>query len=137
MAFSLGLSPTARGLVTLYISTLLAGMWAMIVPAVPVLAVAFEISPGTAAQIVTASGLGRFVGLPIGGAVLDRLGARSALIAGAEPSRDYRNRKRTCEMKSPDGKWHHDSDPDAPQGAGEQTQTQSEQVPLANRAGKR
>jgi MFS family permease len=57
-------------------------MWAMIVPAIPILAVAFEISPGTAAQIVTASGLGRFVGLPIGGAVLDRLGARSALIAG-------------------------------------------------------
>jgi len=57
-------------------------MWAMIVPAIPVLAVAFEISPGTAAQIVTASGLGRFVGLPIAGAVLDRLGARWALIAG-------------------------------------------------------
>jgi MFS family permease len=57
-------------------------MWAMIVPAIPVLAAAFDISPGTAAQIVTASGLGRFVGLPIGGAVLDRLGTRSALIAG-------------------------------------------------------
>ena len=82
MTFSLSSSPTVRGLVTLYTSTLLAGMWAMIVPAIPVLAVAFEISPGTAAQIVTASGLGRFVGLPIGGAVLDRLGARSALIAG-------------------------------------------------------
>ena len=54
----------------------------MIVPAIPVLAVAFEISLGTAAQIVTASGLGRFVGLPISGAVLDRLGTRSALIAG-------------------------------------------------------
>ena len=54
----------------------------MIVPAIPVLAVAFEISLGTAAQIVTASALGRFVGLPIGGAVLDRLGTRSALIAG-------------------------------------------------------
>src|SRR4029450_10190107 len=79
---SLNLSPTVRGLVTLYTSTLLAGMWAMIVPTIPVLAVAFEISPGTAAQSVTASGLGRFVGLPIGGAVLDRLGARSALIAG-------------------------------------------------------
>jgi MFS family permease len=82
MAFPLRLNPTARGLVTLYVSTLLAGMWAMIVPAIPILAIAFEISPGTAAQIVTASGLGRFVGLPIGGAVLDRLGARSALIAG-------------------------------------------------------
>ena len=82
MALSLNSSPTVRGLVVLYTSTLLAGMWAMIVPAIPVLAVAFEISPGTAAQIVTASGLGRFVGLPIAGAVLDRLGARWALIAG-------------------------------------------------------
>ena len=79
---SLKLGHTTRGLVVLYTSTLLAGMWAMIVPAIPVLAVAFKISLGTAAQIVTASGLGRFVGLPIGGAVLDRLGARSALIAG-------------------------------------------------------
>jgi len=82
MNFSLNSSPTVRGLVILYTSTLLAGMWAMIVPAIPVLAVAFEISLGTAAQIVTASGLGRFVGLPISGAVLDRLGARSALIFG-------------------------------------------------------
>src|SRR5215475_12327506 len=82
MIFSPRHNPLARGLATLYTSTLLAGMWAMIVPAIPILAVAFEISPGTAAQIVTASGLGRFVGLPIGGAVLDRLGARSALIAG-------------------------------------------------------
>jgi MFS family permease len=82
MAFSLTSNPTARGLVTLYTSTLLAGMWAMIVPAIPVMAVAYEISLGTAAQIVTASGLGRFVGLPISGAVLDRLGTRSALIAG-------------------------------------------------------
>jgi MFS family permease len=94
---SLNLSPTVRGLVTLYTSTLLAGMWAMIVPAIPVLAVAFEISPGTAAQIVTASGLGRFIGLPIGGAVLDRLGARSALIAGPawlicwRPPQPFRN----------------------------------------------
>ena len=82
MIFSPRHNPLARGLATLYTSTLLAGMWAMIVPAIPILAVAFEISPGTAAQIVTASGLGRFVGLPIGGAVLDRLGARMALIAG-------------------------------------------------------
>jgi MFS family permease len=82
MIFSPTHNPLARGLATLYTSTLLSGMWAMIVPAIPILAVAFEISPGTAAQIVTASGLGRFVGLPIGGAVLDRLGARSALIAG-------------------------------------------------------
>jgi MFS family permease len=82
MAPSLNLSPTARGLVTLYTSTLLAGMWAMIIPAVPVMAKAFGISPGTAAQVITALALGRFAGLPVSGAVLDRLGTRSALIAG-------------------------------------------------------
>jgi MFS family permease len=82
MAFSLSQSPTARGLVTLYTSTLLAGMWSMIVPAVPVLAESFGISAGTAAQIITALALGRFAGLPVSGVVLDRLGTRSALIAG-------------------------------------------------------
>ena len=82
MAFSLKSSHTARGLVTLYASTLLAGMWSMIVPALPVLAKSFGISAGTAAQIITALALGRFAGLPVSGVVLDRLGTRSALIAG-------------------------------------------------------
>ncbi len=54
----------------------------MIVPALPVLAKAFGISAGTAAQIITALALGRFAGLPLSGTVLDRLGARYALIAG-------------------------------------------------------
>src|ERR687891_584697 len=78
----LNFSSTARGLITLYTSTLLAGMWAMILPAVPVLAHYFGISTGTAAQTITALAVGRFVGLPISGAVLDPLGTRSALIAG-------------------------------------------------------
>ena len=82
MAISLKSSPTARGLVTLYTSTLLAGMWSMIIPALPVLAQSFGISAGTAAQIITALALGRFAGLPVSGVVLDRLGTRSALIAG-------------------------------------------------------
>ena len=82
MAISLKSSPAARGLVTLYTSTLLAGMWSMIIPALPVLAQSFGISAGTAAQIITALALGRFAGLPVSGVVLDRLGTRSALIAG-------------------------------------------------------
>jgi MFS family permease len=82
MPFPLTFSPTTRGLATLYASTMLAGMWSMMVPAIPVVARSFGISPGTAAQIITALAFGRFVGLPISGAVLDRLGARSALIAG-------------------------------------------------------
>ncbi|HXV83995.1 MAG TPA: MFS transporter [Candidatus Binatia bacterium] len=82
MAFFLNSRPTARGLVTLYTSTLMAGMWAMMIPAVPVMAKSFDISSGTAAQVITALALGRFTGLPVSGVVLDRLGTRSALIAG-------------------------------------------------------
>jgi MFS family permease len=73
---------TARGLITLYTSALLAGMWSMMVPAVPVMATAFAVSPGTAAQTITALALGRFAGMPLSGAVLDRLGTRAALTAG-------------------------------------------------------
>jgi MFS family permease len=73
---------TARGLITLYASALLAGMWSMMVPAVPVMATAFAVSPGTAAQTITAMALGRFAGMPLSGVVLDRLGTRAALTAG-------------------------------------------------------
>ena len=73
---------TARGLITLYASALLAGMWSMMVPAVPVMATAFAVTPGTAAQTITALALGRFAGMPLSGVVLDRLGTRAALTAG-------------------------------------------------------
>jgi MFS family permease len=69
-------------LITLYASTLLSGMWSMLVPSIPVLAVHFGITPGTAAQIVTALAFGRLAGMPISGIVLDRLGTRTALVAG-------------------------------------------------------
>jgi MFS family permease len=82
MILSSGLSPVARGLITLYTSSLLAGMWSMIVPALPVLAKSFDISPGTAAQAITALAIGRFAGMPVSGVVLDRLGTRAALTAG-------------------------------------------------------
>lgn len=72
----------ARGLATLYTSALLAGMWSMIVPAVPIIAQSFHISPGTAAQVITALALGRFAGMPLSGTVLDRLGTRAALTSG-------------------------------------------------------
>ncbi len=72
----------ARGLAVLYGSTFLAGMWSMIVPAVPLLTVEFGISPGVAAQIMTALAVGRFVGNPASGVVLDRFGTRAALLAG-------------------------------------------------------
>src|SRR5918997_3442250 len=78
----LRLTPTARGLITLYASTLLSGMWSMLVPTIPVIAVHFGISAGTAAQIVTALAFGRLAGMPISGVFLDRLGTRTALVTG-------------------------------------------------------
>lgn len=82
MASLFKLTPLARGLTTLYTSALLAGMWSMIVPALPVIAKSFDISPGAAAQIITALALGRFAGMPLSGTVLDRLGTRTALTSG-------------------------------------------------------
>ncbi len=76
------LSPLARGLITLYSSALLAGMWSMMVPAIPVIATSFGVSPGSAAQVITSLALGRFAGMPISGMVLDRLGTRAALTTG-------------------------------------------------------
>lgn len=54
----------------------------MIIPAVPLLTVEFGVSPGVAAQIMTALALGRFVGNPSSGVVLDCFGTRAALLAG-------------------------------------------------------
>lgn len=76
------LNPIARGLVILYSSTLLGGMWGMLIPTIPVLTGYFDVSAGTAAQIVTAFAIGRFIGLPVSGVVLDRLGTRAALVGG-------------------------------------------------------
>jgi MFS family permease len=76
------LTPTARGLVILYTSTFLAGMWSMIIPTIPLLIVHFGISAGTAAQVITALAVGRFIGMPISGIVVDRLGTRAALVSG-------------------------------------------------------
>jgi MFS family permease len=82
MTYLMPLSPLARGLTNLYTSALLAGMWSMMVPAIPVIATSFNVSPGTAAQVITALALGRFAGMPISGMVLDRLGTRAALTSG-------------------------------------------------------
>jgi MFS family permease len=82
MAASIKLIPTARGLFILYTGTLMSGMWAMIIPIVPVLTIYFNISAGTAAQIITALAVGRFVAMPFSGVVLDRLGTRAALLGG-------------------------------------------------------
>lgn len=74
---------TARGLVPLYGSTvMLAFGYGMVVPTIPVLATAFDVSIGVAAQVVTAHAAGRFVGQPVAGVLVDRLGPRSSLLGG-------------------------------------------------------
>lgn len=75
-------SSLARGLVPLYTSTLLAGGWAMILPIIPELTDRFGVSAGAAAQVVTAFALGRFIGTPLSGVVLDEIGTRGALLLG-------------------------------------------------------
>ncbi|MGZ8521346.1 MAG: hypothetical protein ACXWX7_14490, partial [Candidatus Binatia bacterium] len=56
---------TMRGLGALYGGSLLSGAWTMVIPTIPVIASHFNVSPGAAAQIVTAMALGRFTGTPI------------------------------------------------------------------------
>ena len=54
----------------------------MIIPTIPVMAVAFDVSIGLAAQVVTAHALGRFAGPLPTGMIVDRFGTRSAMIIG-------------------------------------------------------
>lgn len=74
---------TVRGLGALYGGSLLSGAWTMVIPTIPVLASHFNVSPGAAAQIVTAMALGRFTGTPISGALLDKMGVRAVVVGGA------------------------------------------------------
>jgi MFS family permease len=74
---------TLRGLGALYGGSLLSGAWTMVIPTIPVLAKHFEVSPGAAAQIVTAMAMGRFTGTPISGVLLDKMGVRAVVVWGA------------------------------------------------------
>ncbi|MDE2836372.1 MAG: MFS transporter [Chloroflexota bacterium] len=76
-------SRTARGLGNLYAGTLISGSgWAMVLPVTPVLADHFDVTAGTAAQVVTAYALGRFFGIPAAGVLIDHFGTRTMLIGG-------------------------------------------------------
>jgi len=72
-----------RSLIALYLSTLFSGAWAMILPTIPVIAVAFGVSAGGAAQVITGFAFGKMAGTLIGGVLLDRRGTRFGLIASA------------------------------------------------------
>lgn len=74
---------SVRGLGALYGGSLLSGAWTMVIPTIPVLAKHFDVTPGAAAQIVTAMAMGRFTGTPISGVLLDRMGVRAVVVWGA------------------------------------------------------
>src|SRR3989337_3600571 len=78
----LQVNPSARGFIALFSGTFMSGAWAMIIPAIPVLGREFGISPGGAAQIITATVIGRFFGTLVAGILLDRRGTRVALVGG-------------------------------------------------------
>ena len=76
-------NPTVRGLANLYAGTLISGSgWAMVLPVTPVLVDYFGVTPGIAAQVVTAYALGRFFGIPGAGVLVDRFGTRKMLVGG-------------------------------------------------------
>ena len=77
------MSPVVRGLTMLYLTTILLGFaHGMLPPIIPVLASEFEISGGFAAQVVTAFMMGRLIGQPVGGTLIDRFGTRPAVLGG-------------------------------------------------------
>jgi MFS family permease len=81
--FNLLLSNSAaRSFVALYAGTLMSGTWAMIIPTIPELGREFGVSAGGAAQIVTATAIGKFFGTVAAGIMLDRMGTRVALVGG-------------------------------------------------------
>lgn len=69
-----------RALAPLYGATFFSGAWAMVIPTIPVLAKAFGVSGGGAAQVITAFALGKMIGTLIGGIVYDRQGTRIGLV---------------------------------------------------------
>jgi MFS family permease len=75
-------NPHARGLAAIYGGTFLSGAWAMLIPSIPVLAGEFNVSAGAAAQIVTATAIGKFFGTIVAGILLDRTGTRLSLTGG-------------------------------------------------------
>jgi MFS family permease len=75
--------PQVVALTALYVSTFFSGAWAMIIPTVPVLAQAFGVSAGGAAQVITAFAFGKMAGTVIGGVLLDRKGPRFSIIGSA------------------------------------------------------
>ena len=77
------MSPIVRGLTMLYLTTILLGFaHGMLPPIIPVLQDTFGVSGGLAAQVVTAFTMGRLIGQPLGGTLIDKFGTRPAVLGG-------------------------------------------------------
>lgn len=74
----------AGNLALLYGTVLLMSLGqGMVFPTIPLLASSFEVSPGLAVQVVTAHALGRTIILIPAGLLIDRYGARTAMLVGS------------------------------------------------------
>ena len=72
-----------RAIIPLYGSAMISGLgFAMVLPAIPVFVTEFDVSVGAAAQVITAFAAGRFLGTPLSGFMVDRLGSRVTMVAG-------------------------------------------------------
>ena len=87
MSVSVYANPVVRGMAGFYTTTFLSAAWSMIIPTISVLPQYFSITAGSAAQIVTAFAIGKFIGTIIGGVVIDRMGTRITLVGGYFQSR--------------------------------------------------
>lgn len=77
-------NPTVRSLVAIYVpSVVMAFGQGLVIPTVPKMAGAFDVTPGMAAQVVTAVSLGRLLSMLPSGLIVDRLGTRVAMVVGA------------------------------------------------------
>ena len=73
-----------RSLIGVYVPSVVMSLGlSLVVPIVPVLAEEFDITPGLAAQIVTATGLGRFLIMFPSGLTVDRFGTKPAMLVGS------------------------------------------------------
>ncbi len=73
-----------RSLIGVYVPSVVMSLGlSLVVPIVPVLAAEFDITPGLAAQIVTATGLGRFLIMFPSGLTVDRFGTKPAMLVGS------------------------------------------------------